>query len=475
MPHVLIIEDEELLARNLREAIEYSGHRASTESTGEKGIARIRESDVDLVLLDLRLPQLDGLEVLQTIRNERLGAPVIVMTAHGSIDVAVEAMKLGAREFLTKPLDLRAVQILVDRVLEQERMSASLDYYRNRDRQGQGVDCIVGDSPSMVKVRENILRLVRSPGVRSAAPPAVLITGETGTGKDLVARAIHYEGPRCESPFIHVNCTAIPDELFESELFGHVKGAFTSAQGSKKGLMEVADGGTIFLDEIGHMKLSLQAKLLTAIEQKRIRPVGATHERTVDVHIVSATNRDLVEAVDAGEFRDDLYHRLRVFVIEMPPLKQRIEDILPLTNFLVARHVSNSGIDIRGVSPDAINALENYDWPGNVRELSHVLESAVLMCDQHLIKPEHLQIHAPATDQKLEVSIAGREPIEVDFTKAGSILADVEHALIDAAVEYSRYNISRAARILGITREAVRYRLRKHSERKSGDPDSSAP
>jgi DNA-binding NtrC family response regulator len=465
MAQILVIEDEHLLARTICEVLKDGGHEASTVPNGEDGLLSIRSSPPDLILLDMRLPRMDGLDVLRRLRTDGLSIPVIVMTAHGTIDTAVEAMKLGASEFLTKPLDLGALLLIVERVLERQRVADNLRYFQSRERAESGANRIIGDSTATKELRERICKLARSPALTSDFPPAVLITGETGTGKDLVARAIHYEGPRADEPFVHVNCTAIPDELFESELFGHTKGAFTSAAKARKGLIEVASGGTIFFDEIGHMKPALQAKLLTAIEHKRIRPVGGTSERKVNVHIISATNRDLETAIAAGEFRDDLYHRLRVVPFHLSPLRERTADIETLAKHFVTFYASRSGVDVTGIEDAALELMQRYDWPGNVRELAHALESAVFMCDDHLIRTNHLQIRPTPAQAPAQVMVAGIKTIAIDFERGGSVLDDLEHAILETALEYSSHNLSRAARLLGITREAVRYRLEKHRTR----------
>ncbi len=471
MAQILIIEDEQILARNIRDALQYAGHEAQAVGTGEEGLEHLRTSSVDLVILDLRLPKMDGMDVLRTLRSQQNDVPIIIMTAHGTIDTAVEAMKCGANDFLTKPLDLKALQMLADRVLNHQRVVENLDYFRNRERADSGVETILGVSPHIESVRSRIRKLVASPALASEFPPSILITGETGTGKDLVARAIHYEGPRRDAPFVQVNCTALPETLFESELFGHVKGAFTGAQGSKKGLMEVANGGTIFFDEIGHLKPALQAKLLTAIEQKKIRPVGGTAERSVDVLVISATNRDLDAAIKAGEFREDLFHRLRVIPLHLISLRERPEDIELLARHFVALHAKRCGLPVTGISDEAMELVVQYDWPGNVRELSHALESAVYMCDHPLIAPDHLQIRARPKVATTEVALPGSGTITVDFNRGGPVLEDLEHEVLEAALTCAGRNLSRAARMLGITREAVRYRLEKHRTRRGQPPD----
>ncbi len=465
MAQILVIEDEAIIAKNVADALRYAGHEVETAASGEEGLKRVEDFSPDLIVLDLRLPKMGGMDVLKTLRSRGNHTPAIVMTAHGNVETAVEAMKTGAADFLSKPVDLKELQITADRVLSHQRVVENLDYFKNRERAGSGVATIIGDSPATDRLRSLILKLVNSPALGGMHPPSVLITGETGTGKDLVARAIHYEGPRANAPFVQINCTAVPDELFEAELFGHVKGAFTSAQESKKGLIEVADGGTIFFDEIGHMKPILQSKILTAIEQKTIRPVGGRKEREVNVHVISATNRNLEKAIKDGDFRDDLFHRLRVVPFALAPLRERVEDIEPLAGHFLATYISRFGTLVEGICDDAMQLMKHYDWPGNVRELSHVLENAVLMADEPRIGPAHLNIQQPDESASLEVTLPGANSITVDFESGGAVLEEIEHATIQAALEYSGHNLTRAARVLGITRDAVRYRMNKYKGR----------
>jgi DNA-binding NtrC family response regulator len=471
MASILVVEDERILAKNICDALRLNGYDTLHAPSGEDGLDKAADQSFDLILLDLRLPGIDGMEVLRTLRKKGDSTPIVIMTAHGSIETAVLAMREGAQDFLTKPLDLKTLQIVAERVLGYERAKVELDYFRDRERTGSGIDAIIGESAQTRAAKAMIMKLAKSPAISANQPPSVLITGETGTGKDLFARAVHFEGPRSEGQFVHVNCTALPDELFEAELFGHVKGAFTSAVGTKKGLMEVADGGTIFFDEIGHMKPALQAKLLTSLEHRKIRPVGGTSEKTVNVHVVAATNRDLQAAIEAGEFRDDLYHRLRVIPIELAPLRERVEDIQPLAEHFVGVYSSRFGTAVNGISPEGFDVLKKYDWPGNVRELSHVLENAILMTDDRFIGPQHLMVSSRECDTDMQLQLDGDVSLSVDFESGKPILEDIEYATMQAALKFAGQNVSRAARVLGITREALRYRINKY-EQQHGKPDS---
>jgi len=466
LAEILVIEDEPILARNVCESLDLSGHSASSAPTGEAGLEAAQSCFPDLILLDYRLPGIDGLEVIRELRKVGNQSSIIMMTAHGNIDTAVEAMKRGASDFLTKPLDLTELRLVIERVLDHRAARAQLSYFHQREKTQSSQDRIVGDCQPLREVKDFITRITSTQALASQKPPSILITGETGTGKDLIARAIHYAGPRRDAPFVHVNTTAMPEQLVESELFGHVKGAFTDARSDKRGLFEIAEKGTLFLDEVGHMKLELQAKLLSVLDQHVIRPVGGMKERSVNVHVIAATNRDLKGAIESGEFREDLYHRLRVLNVIMPPLRHRGTDIEKLATHFLAVCGSRYGLKVERFSEDALKLIREYDWPGNVRELLHTIESAVLMMDGAVVRPEHLNVRRKAPEGGV-VLVAGTQKITVDFARETPKLDDIEHEIILAALEYAHHNVSRAARILGISRDAVRYRLEKF--RKRGD------
>jgi DNA-binding NtrC family response regulator len=469
MGRVLVIEDELVLAKNVRDKLKAHGFDPQMRHNCADALKAAGSLRPDVILLDIRLPDGDGLALLPKLLDEVPAARVIVMTAHGNERIAVDAMKAGAYEYLTKPVELDELVLVVRRAIDERQVNENLDVLRKREASGSGLDQIIGNSPAVQSLKSSIKRLTRSDVLSLEDPPTVLITGETGTGKDLAARAIHYDGPRKKRPFIQVNCTALPANLFESELFGHVKGAFTSAAGAKRGLFEVAEGGTIFLDEIGHLEPELQAKLLQVIEHREIRPVGATETLSTNVHIIAATNRDLNQAVEAGEFRRDLYHRLRVIQLELIPLRDRDGDTLLLADYFLRRHCDRFKMALKRLSEDAIERMACYSWPGNVRELSHVLESAVLNADQD-ITGRHLPLTtapdaavSPGGDC-LAIEFDSDRVIRLDFDGECPPLEEIEHAILTAAYEHTGGNLSRAARILGITREALRYRLNKVAE-----------
>ena len=464
MARLLVVEDERVLAKNVAEKLSAHGHEVRVVHTGREAMPAFSAMVPDVVLLDIRLPDADGLKLLPQMKSESPLTNFIVVTAHGNERIAVEAMKCGAAEYLTKPVDLDELQMVVARLVEQQQISDNLFLLKTREEQSSGIDRILGSSSAIDSIRQSIRRLTRAGVLDRVDPPTVLIVGETGTGKDLVARAIHYQGPRKTRPFIHVNCTALPSTLFESELFGHVRGAFTSAAQAKRGLFEVAQGGTIFLDEIGHMEADMQAKLLHAIEHREIRPVGGTQTRPMNVHVIAATNRDLPAAVERGEFRRDLYHRLRVVEMEIPPLRQRREDIPILADHFLNVHCARFGLEARQFSDEAHTALSQCEWRGNVRELSHLIESCVLQADSKVIDRRHLPMASDMRTPDVSLELPHGRVINMDFEKGRPTLDEVEHAILVAAFEYTGQNLSRAARLLGITREALRYRLNKFLE-----------
>jgi two-component system, NtrC family, response regulator AtoC len=460
MARVLVVEDERILAKNLVEMLRAHGHEASSAHTCQDAVSTNEGFLPDVIVLDLRLPDGDGLKLLPHLKAVAPTTNVIVITAHGNERVAVEAMKAGAYEYLTKPIDLEELQIVVERAADHRQLADNLAFLRQGQQAGSSLDRIVGRSEPIRALKETILRLTRTEVLSLPDPPTVLITGETGTGKDLVARAIHYQGPRNGRPFIHVNCTAIPAALFESELFGHLRGAFTNATQAKRGLFEVAERGTLFLDEIGHLTLEMQAKLLQAIENHAIRPVGATETRTIDVHIIAATNRDLKTVIDVGEFRADLYHRLHVVQLQLPPLRERLADIPLLAEHFLNVHCQRFSTGPKRFDSEATEALRRHTWRGNIRELNHVIESSVLQVAGAVIGVNDLPLIGEKREADLTLALPRGRVIEVSFETGSVTLDEIEQTILLAAYEYTGENLSRAARLLGITREALRYRLK---------------
>lgn len=446
--HILIIEDEAVFANAVRKQLKRGGYKAEIAGTLAEGEASISEKTPDLLLLDMRLPDGSGLDFLATLQNNDDNAfPVLVMSAYGEIEDAVSAMKSGASDYLKKPIDLDELMLTVEKVLDKEEMSKKLTYSSKREQHAhEGVE-FLGDSPAVVAIRQQIERLKQVTG--ASVPPTLLILGETGTGKDVVARMLHAGSARRERPFVHVDCASLPKDLIEAELFGHEKGAFTSAHAARTGLIEAAEDGVLFMDEIGELPMDLQAKLLAVLERRTLRKVGTTKERPVAAWIIAATNRDIGELVQRGEFRSDLYYRLNVLSISIAPLRERDEDIILLARHFIRQSAKRYGINSVALSAQAGHALRSYHWPGNVRELKHMIERAVLLSGEGELSPESLSLGTHAQDEI---------PIKTDLT-----LDNAELMLIRSALEKCNGNVSKAARELGITRMALRYRIKKHN------------
>jgi two-component system response regulator PilR (NtrC family) len=395
------------------------------------------------------MPVLNGIDVLKKFTEKSPDTTVIMITAYASHETAIEAMKLGAYDYITKPFKIDEIKLVIKKALEKKKLERENTRLRKELETQYGFGNIFGRSPSIVKVFELIKRV-------SELNVSVLITGESGTGKELVARAIHYSGSRHEKAFVPVNCGAIPESLMESELFGYKKGAFTGAARDKRGLFEEADGGTIFLDEIGDLPLHLQVKLLRVLEDKKIRPLGGTEASSVDVRVITATNKKLEDEVANGKFREDLFYRLNVIKIVLPPLRERKIDVSPLAIHFINKYSVEMGKDIRGISPKALEILENYHYPGNVRELENIIARCVALESSNVIRQE-----------TLPQLVTGRDYLDLDTSFASNssldtLLGDVERKMIEKALRTTNGNKTEAARLLGITLRSLRYRLAKH-------------
>jgi two-component system, NtrC family, response regulator AtoC len=457
-PTVLVIEDDASLANAIETFLQRRGNATRHFSSAEAGLAELAEVAPDVAVVDLQLPGMDGLAALEAIRKERPETVVILMTAFSSVSTAVAAMKAGATDYLTKPLDLEELGLVVERAWESRRLRGELTYLRRRAGHEAPVESLLGESPPMDEVRRRLLQVARADRLGDAGP-TVLVTGETGTGKELAARAIHAAGPRADGPFVELNCAAIPAALLEGELFGFEKGAYTDARASKPGLFEAADGGTLLLDEIGLLDPGLQAKLLRVIEDRAVRRLGALSARRVDVRIVAATNRDLEAATRDGSFRQDLLYRLRVLTVDLPPLRVRADDVRLLAEHFLGRCRERYGLGDVRFSPPALQAMGAYAWPGNVRELANVVERAALLNPGQALQPEDLALGPAAA---VPVGVGADGPVHVDFRLGPINLEAVERALIERALEHTAWNRSRAADLLGLTKETLRYRIEKY-------------
>lgn len=441
----LIVDDEP----DIRELLEITLLRMGVEcqSAGNvtEAIQCLMNNSFQVCLTDLRLPDGDGIEIVSWIQKNLPELPVAVFTAHGNMDTAIHAMKAGAFDFISKPVELEQLRSLINTALKLSCKSE------------QSGENILGNAPAISRLHKQIAKVARS-----QAP--VYISGESGTGKELVARAIHYQGGRSDAPFIPVNCGAIPSELMESEFFGHKKGSFTGANADKQGLFQAADGGTLFLDEVADLSLEMQVKLLRALQEKAVRPVGAEAEIPIDVRILSATHKDLAEEVHRERFRNDLFYRINVIQIQLPPLRERSEDIPLLAEKFLEKFASDCGLETPSLTPDALSALQSYSFPGNVRELENVLERAFTLCEDDQITLEDIQLPQPLAPQKEENpggSSRNTPEMNESYESLDEYLEEIERDVITQTLEETRWNRTAAAKKLGISFRSFRYRLKK--------------
>ncbi|MBX7256087.1 MAG: sigma-54 dependent transcriptional regulator [Candidatus Hydrogenedentes bacterium] len=444
---ILVIDDETLMREYVQEALQRAGHSVRSVSNGKDGIEAFRKHGFDVILTDLKMAPVDGLEVLKTIRDESPVTPVIMMTAYATVETAVAALKAGAFDYILKPFTPDELEMAVIRAIERERMAQENKYLRSELNQHYDFAAMVGESPAMRAVYEQIKKVADSRAT-------ILIRGESGTGKELVARAIHHSGIRREKPFIKVNCAALSAGLLESELFGHEKGAFTGAHERKIGRFQLADTGTLLLDEITEISIELQPKLLRALQEREFERVGGTVPIQVDTRIICTSNRNLEEAVDKGQLREDLFYRLNVIPIVLPPLRERKDDIPALMDFFLKRFAQENARRITGYSDEARTLFMEYDWPGNVRELQNTIERAVVLSTEPLLKPEHFSLnHARfgANDTRSALTV-------------GATVADMERQLIFKTLEQCGQNRTHAAKILGISVRTLRNKLKEYAE-----------
>ena len=440
---ILIVEDEEKLRRVIELQLQSAGYDVDQAGSAEAGL-RLADR-ADLILTDLRLPGIGGLEMLSRLRLQNLHTPVVVMTAFGTIEAAVEAMKAGAADFLLKPFSLDHLMTVIQKALEVRLLRDENRQLREELGRRYDFDSIVGRSAAMQEIFATITRVAPSRAT-------VLLCGESGVGKDLIARAIHHHSPRRDQPFVKINCTTIPENLMESELFGYEKGAFTGASASKPGKFELADTGTVFLDEIGDVPPSVQVKLLRILQERELERLGSNKTRHIDVRVVAATNADLRAALEQGTFREDLYYRLNVVPLNIPPLRERKEDIPFLAEHFVRKLAREAGSAAESITDDAIRKLMAYHWPGNVRELENVIERSLVLCSGKFLDASGIRLDMSPRSRNHP---AGGEP----FLPEGMTLDEYEQAILREALRRAEGNKSQAARLLGLTRNALRYRL----------------
>jgi two-component system, NtrC family, response regulator AtoC len=454
---ILVVDDERLVRWSLQQKLEQWGYHVSLAEDGASALARIQLDNPDLITLDVKLPDMTGIDVLSELRSRNIQIPVIVITAFGVVDDAVRSLKLGAYDFIEKPINFEKLENAVHNALETRRLRSEVALTHEIQRSEFSVDRIVGISDHIRDIRE----LIQKVAVSEAS--TILIQGESGTGKDLVAHAIHYESSRRDRPFFAINCAAIPENLMESELFGHERGAFTDARTQKKGMFEIADGGTLLLDEISEMTLGMQAKLLRVLEGQSFRRVGGVKNITVDVRVVVASNRNLEDAVRASKFRQDLYFRLAIIPVHMRPLREHKEDIPSLLEHFTRHYNQKFRKNIQGLTKEAEEFLMNYDWPGNIRELKNAIERVMILAEGNRISAKYLPIRISEGGMMPAPVGDGNANGEIRLPAGGLSLYTLEKELIRQALDQARGNKTTASRLLHITRDTLRYKVKKYN------------
>ncbi len=455
---ILIVEDENVFAKVVKKRLARAGYKSEIAIDLQTAKAKFESITPDLILLDMRLPDGSGLDFLEAVKkSENSDVAVLVMSAYGELDDAVSAMKLGASDYLKKPVDLEELLVNVEKVLDKNELETRLVNSSKREHNASETVDFIGECPEIISVKHQIEQIGRLTYAPDTIPPTVLILGETGTGKDVVARSLHSGAALSDRPFVHVDCASLPKDLIEAELFGHEKGAFTNAHIARTGLIEAAENGVLFLDEIGELPLNLQSKLLSVLERRLMRRVGTSKELSVRAWIIAATNREVKELVEKGEFRSDLYYRLNVISMEIPPLRVRGNDIIVLAKYFVNQTVRRYGLKDVTFSDEAIKTLMEYSWPGNVREMKHVIDRAILLNNGGKLSPIALGLTERAHGGNMGATQVPGTDLE-DMT-----LESAECKLISQALQRANGNVSRAARELNITRMALRYRMKKYN------------
>ncbi|MBI5682092.1 MAG: sigma-54-dependent Fis family transcriptional regulator [Deltaproteobacteria bacterium] len=448
---ILIVDDERVIRLYLQKNLASRGFDILTCETGEEAVDVYARETPDAVLLDLKLAGMSGIEVLKKIRLVDENAMIIIITAHGMVTTAVQAMKLGAYDFIEKPFGIEQITLILKNVLESSKLKREVQRIKREQKERYGFDNIIGTS----KVMQDLFKMMEK--LCQSDTSCVLFQGESGTGKDMFAKLLHYQSIRGDKPFIEINCTAIPEILMENELFGHERSAFTDAKAMKKGLFELADGGSIFLDEIGDMPISAQSKLLKVIDTQTFKRLGGTKDISVDVRIIAATNKDLARLVKDGKFREDLYYRLMVIPVSLCPLRERREDIIPLSKYFIDAFNRKLRGKIQRITPEAAELLINYPWPGNVRELKNVIERISILETGDTLLPEHLPIEMNGSP----VSFNTPSSLNIPLSQDGVSLEKIEEGLIRQALNLAHGNQSKAAALLSMSRDTLRYRIKK--------------
>ncbi|MFW6108566.1 MAG: sigma-54-dependent transcriptional regulator [bacterium] len=450
---VLVVDDEEIICKYLQRELAQRGYEAGYCLSGDDALDELARTPYSILLADMKMPGMTGMSLLERVREDFPGVSVVIMTAHGSIETAVGAMKLGASDFLTKPFQPEELALVIEKVLLQRRLLDEVAQLRHELADHYSFEHMISQDPQMREIFTQIARV-------AATDATVVITGETGTGKELVARALHYNSPRRENQFVAINCGALPDTLLESELFGHEEGAFTGAVGVKPGIFEVADGGTLLLDEIGNISTAMQVKLLRVLETMEYKRVGGVETRTCNVRIVAATHVDLAEAVEAGDFRRDLYYRINVVPIVLPPLRQRVADVPLLVEHFIRKYAPRMNPDVQDISRDAMLALLRHDWPGNIRQLEHVIQRALILADGHVIEPDYLPL-GDDDGQDTEAGFVVNEQLPLEELKDG-VVERLERTYLDRVLRLHRGSVRRTAEHAGLSERSIYEKLKKY-------------
>jgi DNA-binding NtrC family response regulator len=464
VPRILVVDDEMIVCESCKRILEEEGYEAETALSGKEAFEKMKEDPFDVVITDLKMPGIDGMEVLKTFRKDYPDSIIVMITGFSTVETAVEAMKLGAFDYIPKPFTPDEVAIVVKKAIEKKNLMLENTYLRQELQEKYGFHNIVGKSKKM----QEVYRIIAKVAVTDST---VLIYGQSGTGKELIARAIHFNSPRREKQFVPVDCAVLSENLLESELFGHVRGSFTGAVTTKPGLFEVADGGTVFLDEVGNISLAIQAKLLRVLQEREFTPVGGTKAKKVDIRLIAATNKDLEKMIKDEVFREDLYYRLNIVPICLPTLKERQEDIALLAVHFLKKYSEEMGKTVKGFMPDAMEKMMKYPWPGNIRELENVIERTVVMIDDEMVRADHLILPGQPEKEVSEnqIPMTSEELKEIKKQMREKAVEEVERAFVLSALERHQWNVTRAAEEVGMLRPNFQALMRKYNLRARGE------
>ena len=461
---ILVVDDEMIVCESCKRILEEEGYEVDIALSGKEAFEKMKANPFDIVITDLKMPGIDGMEVLRTFRKEYPDSIIIMITGFSTVETAVEAMKLGAFDYIPKPFTPDEVTIVVKKAIEKKSLMLENIYLRQELQEKYGFHNIVGKSKKMQEIYRIIAKV-------ATTDSTVLIYGQSGTGKELIARAVHFNSPRREKQFVPVDCAVLSENLLESELFGHVRGSFTGAVTTKPGLFEVADGGTVFLDEVGNISLSIQAKLLRVLQEREFTPVGGTKSKKVDIRLIAATNKDLEKMIKEETFREDLYYRLNIVPIYLPTLRERQEDIPLLAVHFLKKYAEEMGKTIKAFTPEAMEKLMKYPWPGNVRELENVIERTVVMTDDEMVRMEHLILPRQSEKETLEnqIPLTSEELKEIKKQAREKAVEEIERAFVLNALERHQWNVTRAAEEVGMLRPNFQALMRKYNLRARGE------